>query len=202
MNINLELIEHGLQQVENFEYKVRDCLFDSIAYLINYWINSKLIRKNNMCYLQQCNNWYASSIGVFSTWIIFKKFAWFASWRNNGWNYLYKKMLLPTLNGRLLADFIVIHWILEYLQHPIHIWNKKNYQIIMKVWNENASHVLSILYANNHFKPIITYDPIINYSNIHTCDAYDTKFKNYNINNENNEVQLTWKMFSWSFEIK
>jgi hypothetical protein len=36
MNIDLELAEHGLQQVENFEYKVGDCLFDSIAYLINY----------------------------------------------------------------------------------------------------------------------------------------------------------------------
>jgi hypothetical protein len=28
-----------------------------------------------------------------------------------------------------------------------------------------------------------------NYSNIHTCDAYDTKLKIHNINNENNEVQ-------------
>jgi hypothetical protein len=60
---------------------------------------------------------------------------------------------------------------------------------MMKVGNENASHVLNILYANNHFEPTITCDLMINSSNIHTCDVYDTKFKNLNINNEINEVQ-------------
>ncbi len=56
---------------------------------------------------------------------------------------------------------------------------------MMKVGNENASHVLNILYANNHFEFAITCDPMKKNSNIHTCDAYDTKFKNHNINNEN-----------------
>jgi hypothetical protein len=36
--------------------------------------------------------------------------------------------------------------------------------------------VLNILYVNNHFELVITCDPIINSSNIHTCDVYDTKF--------------------------
>jgi hypothetical protein len=36
----------------------------------------------------------------------------------------------------------------------------------MKIGNENASHVLNILYANNHFEPFITCDPMINFSNI------------------------------------
>jgi hypothetical protein len=36
MKRDIELTKHGLQQVQNFEYKVRDCLFDSIAYLLNY----------------------------------------------------------------------------------------------------------------------------------------------------------------------
>jgi hypothetical protein len=48
---------------------------------------------------------------------------------------------------------------------------------MMKVGNENSSHVLNILYGNNHFEPIITCDHMIKFSNIHTCDAYDTKFK-------------------------
>jgi hypothetical protein len=43
MNINIELAKHGLQQVQNFEYKVGNCLFDSIAYLLNYSISSELI---------------------------------------------------------------------------------------------------------------------------------------------------------------
>jgi hypothetical protein len=44
----------------------------------------------------------------------------------------------------------------------------------MKVGNENEKHVLNILYANNHFDPTITCDPMINSSNIHICDTkYD-----------------------------
>ncbi len=71
----------------------------------------------------------------------------------------------------------------------------------MKVGNENANHVLNILYANNHFEHAITCDPMIKFSNIHTCDAYDTKLKNYNINNEINEVQHKQKRLNWNFEL-
>jgi hypothetical protein len=60
---------------------------------------------------------------------------------------------------------------------------------MVKIGNENANHLLNILYANNHFEPAIACDPMINSSNIHICDAYDTKFKNYNINSEINEIQ-------------
>ncbi len=60
---------------------------------------------------------------------------------------------------------------------------------MMKVRNEKPRHVLNIVYVNNHFEPTIMCDLMINYLNIHTCDAYDTKFKNHNINNESNEVQ-------------
>jgi hypothetical protein len=41
MNIDIKLTKHSLQQVQNFESKVGDCLFDSIAYLLNYSISSK-----------------------------------------------------------------------------------------------------------------------------------------------------------------
>ncbi len=97
--------------------------------------------------------------------------------------YIQKMSLLP-LNGRLWGDFIAIYWILKYLQLPIHIWNKNNCQITKKVRNENANHILNMLYANNHFEPTITCDTMINFSNIHTYDAYDTKLKNHNIKNE------------------
>jgi hypothetical protein len=42
---------------------------------------------------------------------------------------------------------------------------------MMKVGNENANHVLNILYATNHFELAITCDPMIKFSNINTCDA-------------------------------
>jgi hypothetical protein len=60
---------------------------------------------------------------------------------------------------------------------------------MVKIGNENASHALKLLYANNHFEPIITCDRMIKFSNIHTYATYDTKLKTHNINNENNEVQ-------------
>jgi hypothetical protein len=42
MKIDIELAKHGLQQVQNLDY-IRDCLFDSIAYLLNYSMSLKLI---------------------------------------------------------------------------------------------------------------------------------------------------------------
>ncbi len=36
MNINIKLTKHGLQKVQKFEYKGEDCLFDSMAYSLNY----------------------------------------------------------------------------------------------------------------------------------------------------------------------
>jgi hypothetical protein len=86
-----------------------------------------------------------------------------------------QKMSLPTLNGGLWGNFTSIYWVLKYLQCPIHIWNTNSYRIMMKVGNENSSHVLNILYANNHFEHVITCDPMIKFSNIHTCDAYVTQ---------------------------
>jgi len=37
-----------------------------------------------------------------------------------------QKMLILVGNGGLWGDFIVLFWILKYLQHPSHVWNKNN----------------------------------------------------------------------------
>jgi hypothetical protein len=58
---------------------------------------------------------------------------------------------------------------------PIHIWNLNIYRIMMKVGNDNSNHGLNILYENFHFEPTIICDPMIKFSNIHTCDAYMTQ---------------------------
>ncbi len=36
-------------------------------------------------------------------------------------------------NGGLWGNFTRIHWISQYLQYPIHLWNKINGQIMVKV---------------------------------------------------------------------
>jgi hypothetical protein len=41
---------------------------------------------------------------------------------------------------------------------------------------------------------------MINSSNINTYEVYDTKFKDHNINNENNEVQHKGKRFNLNFD--
>jgi hypothetical protein len=142
MNIDIELAKHGLQQVQNFEDKVGDCLFDSIAYLLNYSLSSKLIRKNSMCYLQEC-----LTIGTpqaFECYQCELKLEFLHDLHHEETTheitYIQIKSL-PTLNGGLWGDFIAIYWISKYLQLPIHIWNKNNCQIMMKVGNENASHM-------------------------------------------------------------
>jgi hypothetical protein len=83
MKINIELTKHGLQQVQNLEYKVGDCLFDSIAYLLNYSISLVLIWKNNMLFTIMINNWYTSSTRVSTMWIKSKNNSWFTSWKSN-----------------------------------------------------------------------------------------------------------------------
>jgi len=37
-----------------------------------------------------------------------------------------QKMSIPIGNGGLWGGFIVVFWILKYLQHPRHVWNKNN----------------------------------------------------------------------------
>ncbi len=129
-----------------------------------------------MLFIKIFNNWYGLSIGVSSTRIKSRIFAWFTSWWSNIWNYLYTKKFITYFEWRIVGWFHCNIWISKYLQLPIHIWNKNNCWIILKVGNENTNHVLNILYVNNHFELVITCDPIINSSNIHTCDVYDTKF--------------------------
>jgi hypothetical protein len=45
MNVDIELAKDGFQQVQNFEYKVWDYLFDLTTYLLNYSISSELSEK-------------------------------------------------------------------------------------------------------------------------------------------------------------
>jgi hypothetical protein len=35
------------------------------------------------------------------------------------------------------GDFIIVYWILLYLKHPIHVWNRKNGQIMARIVHLN-----------------------------------------------------------------
>ncbi len=63
---------------------------------------------------------------------------------NNKKQYI-KKMSLLTLNGGLWGDFIVVCWILHYLQCPIYVWNKNNSRIIVKIQDKSSGNTLHIV---------------------------------------------------------
>ncbi len=62
---------------------------------------------------------------------------------------------MPISNGQQWCHFTSMYWILKYFQHTrcsLHIWNKKNGKIIVKVRNQNEDDSLNIGYIDNHFK--------------------------------------------------
>jgi hypothetical protein len=150
MNIDIELTKHGLQQVQTFEYKVGDYLFDSIAYLLNYSISSELIQKNSMCFLQECLTIdMPQALECRQCELNPKNLDDLHHGEAIDEITYIQIMSLLALNGGLWNDFIAIYWISKYLQLPIHIWNKNNYQIMMKIRNENANHVLTYYMQTN-----------------------------------------------------
>jgi len=74
--------------------------------------------------------------------------------------------ILAIIEG-LWGDFTSIFCVSQYLQCRIHVWNKSNGEIMVKVGNEFEVNPLNIFYGNNHFEP--------------TKLFYET----YNVNNEN-----------------
>ncbi len=85
-------------------------------------------------------------------------------------------MFISALDGGLRGDFIAIYWIFEYLNHSIHVWNKNNARIMVKIEQENESTPLNLVYGNNHFKPIDIYSIIIDIP-IHTQNDDEKKLK-------------------------
>ncbi len=70
---------------------------------------------------------------------------------NDKKSYL-QKMLMLTFDGGLCRDFITIFWKSQYLQCPIHVWNKTNGWIMMIIGSNYDNQILNIIYGNNHFE--------------------------------------------------
>jgi hypothetical protein len=49
-----------------------------------------------------------------------------------------KKMSISVIDGGLWGDFTAIYWISEYFHCSIHVWNKRNGWIMVKIERENA----------------------------------------------------------------
>jgi len=54
MHGDIGLNEVGLQQLNNFNYNMGDCLFDAITYLLKCSNRFKSIWRNSMSHLQKC----------------------------------------------------------------------------------------------------------------------------------------------------
>lgn len=53
MDVDIELEKVSLKRIINFQYNVSDYLFDLIAYLLKYIINSTMIQKNSVSHLKE-----------------------------------------------------------------------------------------------------------------------------------------------------
>jgi hypothetical protein len=58
---------------------------------------------------------------------------------NDEKNYIFK-MSISTIDGGLWGDFITIYWIFEYLHRSIHVWNKINGRIMVKIVQKMCQH--------------------------------------------------------------
>jgi hypothetical protein len=59
-------------------------------------------------------------------------------------------MSLLALNGGLWGDFSDVYWISHYLKHAIHVWNKSNDCLMVKIRDKTNGNMLHIVYGNNH----------------------------------------------------
>jgi len=160
MDIDIQLSNVGLRQIIRFKYNLMDCLFNVITYLVNYSKTSIIIQTYLMVHLQDCliietleallcrkcelNKYFMHDLhhGQVDNKIV-----------------CIQKMSLPPNKGGLWGDFTKIY--LQYLQQQIHVWNKNNGEIMVKIGDNMNGIILNIVYKKNHFEPIELYGPTI-----------------------------------------
>jgi hypothetical protein len=89
-----------------------------------------------------------------------------------------QRMSILVTNGGLWGDSVVF-WISKYLQHPFHVWNKNNGQIMSKVGNEYNDEILHIVYGNDHFEPANVHNEITNVVNVYNYDVNNLMSKKF-----------------------
>jgi hypothetical protein len=51
-----------------------------------------------------------------------------------------QKTSFSTIDGGLWGDYIAIYWIFEYMHRSIHVWNKINGRIMVKIKQKMHQH--------------------------------------------------------------
>jgi hypothetical protein len=145
-----------------YHYEVGNCLFDSISYLMKYSISSLSLRQNSMNYLKHC---LILNIPKAQQCQLRKLNPSFLHDLHGGTalneHQYIEKMSLRATMGELWGDFIATFWIAEYLQRPIHVWNKQSKRIMQKCGVDYVGNQpLNIAYNSGlgpnsgHFEPI------------------------------------------------
>ena len=152
--IDRKLLECNLKHNTNYTYIVGDCLFDSIAYLLQYAISSTALRFNSMHHLSHClkiNKPKARQTcdqELNAEWLfdLHKGIS-------NEYQYM-QKMALSAVHGGLWGDFIAIKWIFDYLQRPIYIWHINSARVISMFGSEFDIEPLHLAFRSSHFELI------------------------------------------------
>jgi len=101
------LHSYDLHLVSTYKYEIDNYLFDFIFYLLGNHLSSLELRQNNMAHLFDMHQ------GMIT----------------NEHQYVIRMALSASI-GSLWGDFIVIFWIIKYLQRSIYIWNKVSNHIM------------------------------------------------------------------------
>jgi hypothetical protein len=101
---------------------------------------------------------------------------------NDEETYIHK---MSIIDGKIVCDFTILHWILEYMSHSIHICNKNNNWILLKVRNENEGGILNIIHRVSDFELLDTCYQFGNPSKFINYNTYDKISNNFNENLKN-----------------
>jgi hypothetical protein len=164
--IDVELQKLNLRCVHDFYYFPGDCLFDAIAYIIQYKKSSLSIRQNVVAHMQHC-----LSLGTSEALLCRSRELQPAFMHNlhqgqvNSESDYLDKMALPAKDGGLWGDFTILFWISQYFQCPILVWNKRNGKVMSRLGEHFTNPTLQLLFGNDHYEPI---ESCITTSNDHT----------------------------------
>jgi hypothetical protein len=170
------LLSYNLRLNPTYHYVVGDCLFDSISYLLKYSISSISLRQNSMNYLKHClllNTPKAQRCRLNELNPSFLHDLHEGAALNEH-EYVEKMSLSATMGG-LWGDFTTTFWIAEYLQRPIHVWNKQSKRIMQKCGIDYINDPLNIAYSSGKGAWSGHFEPIDYIENLHQIQSQSSK---------------------------
>jgi hypothetical protein len=130
--INDVLCSYQLTCVNNYVYKVGDCLFVFISYMLQNSKTSNSLQINSMNYFKHCLL-IQTPIAIHCRRLeLNSKILHYLHNEIVSTEELYlNKMPQNAAHGGLWGDFTIMFWISQYLQRPIYVWCKTIAWILM-----------------------------------------------------------------------